>query len=141
MNKTLFASIMLIVLLALSLWIGQKNHQHSMSAQGGGAMNKFQQIYSDPNVFRTSLVEAIREAGNWNAAEQEEHFRNMFKAGLHWDQVLKEKEAILTEALGPGYKDHPKIKELEIMVLFDLGQLSFFRHESDIQAIRAGQLR
>ncbi|MFN8006400.1 MAG: hypothetical protein U0V70_05135 [Terriglobia bacterium] len=105
---------------------------------------KLEQVYTDQAAFRAMMVDGLKDLIRLGLDREDRSghgFKQMFSPGGYWHGVLKEKETILLEALGPNYKNHPKFTEIEVMVLFNLGRLEMIRHKDDIQALMNGELR
>ncbi|MFN8006402.1 MAG: hypothetical protein U0V70_05145 [Terriglobia bacterium] len=109
-----------------------------------GTRRKLEQMYSDPSEFRAVMVDGLKDLVRKGLDREDQYghgLNQMFSPEGYWHGALKEKDAILLEGLGPDYKNHPKIAEIEVTVLFNLGRLEMIRHKDDIQTLMKGELR
>jgi hypothetical protein len=138
----MLGGITMIILATALLFVGKQENGGSMAANEGGPRlpAAVQQLYTDPVFFRSDIVQMVQHTNNMDA-ELEMHYQELVSDSGLWGQTFKERDAILSEALGPDYKNHPKIKELEVMVTYNLGVLSVIKQFDNFLAIRAGQLR
>ncbi len=123
--------VITITVLALKLTEGQ---QPAPSKDGP---QRSKQVFTDPNAFRATLVEMVRQTDKYNGADYEHH-ANLHAATGPWGKILAERDAILAEGLGPDYKSNSQLSLLEVEVLYNLGKLDIVRNYESFQKVRAG---
>jgi hypothetical protein len=137
-KATVVIILAFLAFVVVLVWIGSRGTS-SMSAQNrDDTRAKMQQVFTDPAQYRATLVEAIRDSEKWTAEQRASPHGQLFAPGGYWATLLAEKDAILAEALGPGFKGHPRLAELEVLVLINLGKLEMIRNQDKIKAIQAG---
>lgn len=114
-------------------------HGTPTSTPDPAIQKKMQLIYTDPAQFRSGLVYAVKEFGAIGMMGAPEEYQHAFSAEGYWGKITQEKEAILTEALGPDFITHPMLAKFEMVVLFQLGQLEMVRNRERFNKIVAGQ--